>query len=113
MKEHELAPPDFLRLMEQSGVSTWIRTSDSLFGFYFILVFHTIGMALIVGANVVLDLRLLGALPDVPLLPLERLFPIMWTGFFLNAISGTLLVIGYPTKSLTNPVFYFKLLFIL
>ena len=108
-----MAPPDFLRLMEQSGVSTWIRTSDSLFGFYFILVFHTIGMALIVGANVVLDLRLLGALPDVPLLPLERLFPIMWTGFFLNAISGTLLVIGYPTKSLTNPVFYFKLLFIL
>jgi len=107
-----LSPPVFLRSIEESGLSTWIRQSDSIFGFYFILVFHTIGMALIVGANLVLDLCLLGALPDVPLLPLERLFPIMWSGFLLNAVSGTFLVIGYPTKSLTNPVFYFKLLFI-
>jgi hypothetical protein len=107
-----LAPPEFLRSLEESGISTWIRQSESIFGFYFILVFHTIGMALIVGSNAVLDLRLLGALPDVPLQPMERLFPIMWTGFFVNAISGILLVIGYPTKSLTNPVFYCKLLFI-
>jgi hypothetical protein len=30
----------------------------------------------------------------------------------LNALTGILLVIGYPTKALTNPVFYAKLLFV-
>ena len=30
-------------------------------------------------------------------------------GFWLNAASGVLLLIGYPTKALTNPVFYLKL----
>ena len=35
--------------------------------------------------------------------------PILWGGFWLNAVSGVLLLIGYPTKALTNPVFYLKL----
>ena len=33
-------------------------------------------------------------------------------GFWLNAVSGVLLLVGYPTKALTNPVFYLKLLLI-
>ena len=30
----------------------------------------------------------------------------------MNAVSGVLLLIAYPTKALTNPVFYLKLTFI-
>jgi hypothetical protein len=33
----------------------------------------------------------------------------MWFGFWVNAASGLLLLIAYPTKALTNPVFYLKL----
>ncbi len=40
---------------------------------------------------------------------LRRFLPILWAGFWLNAVSGVLLLIGYPTKALTNPVFYLKL----
>jgi hypothetical protein len=36
----------------------------------------------------------------------------MWFGFWLNAVSGVALLIGYPTKALTNPLFYVKLAFI-
>jgi hypothetical protein len=36
----------------------------------------------------------------------------MWAGFWANALSGVLLLIAYPTKALTNPVFYLKLTFI-
>jgi hypothetical protein len=36
----------------------------------------------------------------------------MWMGLWLNVLSGIALLIGYPTKALTNPVFYLKLLFI-
>jgi hypothetical protein len=40
---------------------------------------------------------------------MRRFLPILWAGFWLNAVSGVLLLIGYPTKALTNPVFYLKL----
>jgi hypothetical protein len=104
-----LGPPMFLRAIEGTGFSTWLRESESPFAFYFILLFHTFGLALLVGANAVVDLRLLGVARAIPLAPLKRLFRIMWIGFAMNAITGVLLVIAYPTKSLTNPDFYIKL----
>jgi len=102
-------PPVLLRTIEQSGFSTWLRESESPFAFYFVLLFHTFGLALLVGANAVIDLRLLGIEREIPLAPLKRLFGIMWLGFAINAVSGVLLLIAYPTKALTNPVFYIKL----
>jgi hypothetical protein len=104
-----LAPPLFFQTIEETGFSTWLRESDSPFAFYFILLFHTFGLALLVGANVVVDLRLLGFARGIPLAPLQRLFRIMWIGFSINAVTGILLVIAYPTKSLTNWDFYLKL----
>jgi hypothetical protein len=104
-----LAPPSFLQAIEDTGFSTWLRESESPFAFYFILLFHTFGLALLVGANTVVDLRLLGVARAVPVAPLKRLFPIMWIGFAMNAVTGVLLVIAYPTKSLTNVDFYAKL----
>ena len=102
-------PPLLLQTIEESGLSTWLRESESPFAFYFVLLFHTFGLALLVGANAVIDLRLLGIGRDIPLAPLKRLFGIMWLGFAINAVSGLLLLIAYPTKALTNPVFYTKL----
>ncbi len=104
-----MAVPEFLNTIEQSGLSIWIRESDSVFAYYFILLCHTIGLALLVGANTVVDLRLLGVASDLPLKPLERLFSIMWLGFGINATSGVFLLIAYPTKAFTNPIFYIKL----
>jgi hypothetical protein len=37
---------------------------------------------------------------------------VMWLGFGINAFSGVFLLIAYPTKAFTNPVFYIKLLLI-
>ncbi len=107
-----MVPPTFLRTLEDSGFSTWLRESESPFAFYFVLLFHTFGLALLVGANTVMDLRILGVASDIPLAPLKRLFRIMWIGLGINALTGVLLIIAYPTKALTNPVFYMKLTFI-
>ena len=54
-----MAVPEFFGAIERSGLSTWIRESPSLFAFYFILLLHTVGLSLVVGANVVVDLRTL------------------------------------------------------
>lgn len=112
VKELILAVPVIFNTIEQSGISVWLRESQSIFGFYFILLFHTFGMALVVGANMVVDLRILGVASSIPLHPLKRLFNVMWAGFILNAVTGILLLTAYPTKELTNPDFYLKLIFI-
>ena len=104
-----MAVPEFFNTLEQTGLSTWLRESDSVFSFYFILLCHTVGLSLLVGTNAVLDLRLLGVASALPLKPFKPFFSLMWLGFGINAISGVFLLIAYPTKAFTNPVFYVKL----
>lgn len=64
---------------------------------------------MLVGASVVIDLRILGVARELPLSMLKRLYPMIWAGFWIQVVSGVLLLIGYPTKSLTTQVFYIKL----
>jgi hypothetical protein len=104
-----LAIPVIFQTIEESGLSSWIRDSPSIFAFWFILSVHAIGMGLLVGASAVIDLRILGVAPDLPLSPLKGLYRIIWTGFWIQVVSGTLLLIAYPTKALTNLDFYLKL----
>jgi len=99
----------FLLWLESTPLSQWVTGSDSIFAFPGILTFHAIGMGFAVGLNAALDLRILGIAPAVPLAEMRRFVPVLWFGFWMNAISGVLLLIGYPTKALTNPVFYLKL----
>ena len=100
------------RAIEQTGLSIWIRESDSFFAYWLILSFHAIGMGLLVGASLLIDLRILGFAPDLPLSPIKKLYRFIWTGFWIQVSSGVLLLIAYPTKSLTNPDFYLKLILI-
>ena len=99
----------FLAWVESTALSQWVVGSPSMFAFPGILTLHAIGMGFAVGVSAAIDLRILGAAPNVPLRELRRFLPILWAGFWLNAVSGALLLIGYPTKALTNPVFYLKL----
>ena len=98
--------------IESSAFSVWVRESTSLFGFPAIISCHTVGLGLVAGLSAAIDLRILGFAPRVPLLEMKRFFWLIWFGFWLNAASGVVLLIAYPTKALTNPVFYAKLTFI-
>ena len=102
----------FFRWVEAWPLGIWVREYPSIWGFPFILVLHTIGLAFMVGVNVVVDVRALGGAPGVPLISLRRYYRWMWAGFWVNAFSGVLLLVAYPTKALTNPLFYVTLSFI-
>ena len=97
----------FLAWLESTSLSQWIV--GSLWAFPAILTFHAIGMGIAAGLSAMLDLRVLGVARGIPLSELRRFLPVLWIGFWVNAVSGVLLLIGYPTKALTNPVFYLKL----
>jgi hypothetical protein len=100
----------FLIWLENTGLSVWIRETPSLWGFPFILFLHTLGLAMLAGINSAFMLWVLSLADKYPLAPMERYFPAMWLGLAVNTISGLLLLIAYPAKALTNPVFYAKLI---
>ena len=98
-----------LEWLQATSFGVWVRESRSIWAYPSILTAHTIGLAVLVGANTVLNLRLLGVYEEAPIEPLESLFPLMWTGFGINAVSGLALFIADATKRATQPVFLVKM----
>lgn len=101
-----------LRALQDSAFSTWVVGSDSIWAYPMILTMHTIGLGIVVGAAAVIDFRLLGVGPGIPLEEIERVFPIFWTGFTINLISGVMLFVSEAADKATQPVFLVKLLLI-
>jgi len=103
---------EFLEFLEQTGLATFIRESSSFLAFPTFLCVHTLGLSLLVGANVVVAVRVLGVAGSIPLQPLERLFPFMWLGFILSVLSGAGLAIAKATTLVLNPILLVKLVLI-
>lgn len=70
---------------------------------------HTVGLAMVVGPNAVLDLRLLGAGSRLPLAELRHIFRVIWIGFAINASTGLVLFVSEAAEKGTLWVFYVKL----
>jgi hypothetical protein len=92
--------------IEQTPLSIYVR--EDFYAFFVILIFHSLGMALLVGGGLAICLRAAGLAGAAPLEKFSGFFPVMWVGLAMAAVSGVLLVIGYPAKALTNPVFALK-----
>jgi hypothetical protein len=103
---------DILNSIEQSQFSIWVRESSSIWAFPTVLFLHTLGMSMVAGGNAAIDLVLLGIWPKTPVKPLERLYPVMWWGFWINAVTGTVLLMQDATAKLSNPDFYVKMVFV-
>jgi hypothetical protein len=70
------------------------------------------GMGVVAGISAMISLRLLGVSPKLPVQPLERLYPLIWWGFGVNAVTGTALLLASASKRLVDPTFYVKMIFI-
>jgi hypothetical protein len=103
---------ELLASLENSGFGVWLRESPTIWAYPAILTLHTLGLAVLVGGNAVVDLRLLGYARGIALSSLDKLFPVMWLGFWVNAISGVALFVGDATTKGTTQVFIWKLVII-
>jgi hypothetical protein len=100
----------FLESLESTGISLFVRESDSLLSFPTILTTHTFGYCFILATNVIVSARLLGFASSIPLKPLRKLFPMMWIGLILTTITGLLLVMAAAQKRVPNPILWFKMI---
>jgi hypothetical protein len=103
---------DFLSQIEATAFATWVREAPTVWAYPTVLFLHTVGLGFLVGGNIAIDLRVLGVARELPFAPMERFFPYMWAGFWVNAVSGVVLLMADATTKLTNPVFTIKMVFV-
>jgi hypothetical protein len=80
-----------LAWLESLRISVWVGESTSVWAQPTILTLHTTGMAILVGASWVLDLRLLGIGRHIPLSAFRWVFRAAAVGLILNLPTGLLL----------------------
>jgi hypothetical protein len=102
----------FLAWLESSAFSSWLRESPSLLAYPAVLFLHTVGLVFTAGPSTVISVRLLGVGRGLPLAPLDRFFPVIWTGFWVSAVSGLLMLAVDATTKLANPLFSVKMIFV-
>ena len=74
---------------------------------------HFVGLTLLLGVVVLVDLRVLGIVKGVSFASLHRLLPWAAFGFGLNTITGLLFFVGIPGQYTQNKAFYWKVALVL
>jgi len=102
----------FLEFLENMAFSQWVKNAPTIWAFPTILIVHTLGMSMVAGVSAMISLVVLGFWPAVPIKPFERAFPVLWWGFGINAVSGTMMLVADATTKLTMLDFYIKMAFV-
>lgn len=103
---------DFLLATGDWGIARALRASGTFYAS--VNAAHILGMALLVGAILPLDLRIAGGFRSVALPDLARVLrPVAVTGLALATLTGALLFTVNPADYLANPAFRLKLLLLL
>lgn len=94
--------------LQNSSFAHWLAQG----AFPPIITLHSVGMALLVGLQMLINLRVLGMGRELPISSLRRFMKVVWLGFIVNAVSGALLFSIYPDKYFHSTLFRFKMAFI-
>jgi hypothetical protein len=76
---------------------------------------HILGVAVLFSSAMLVNLRVLRLLQrDAPLADVaQRFLPVIWPVLLVLLVSGSLLIIGEPRRSLLNTTFYLKMALLL
>lgn len=97
--------------MSASGL-TWLASNP--IAYPALEVAHIVGIALLLGSLVLLELRVWGAAPELPLRPLARLaLTVTLGGFALVAASGLLMFATQPAELISNRALQLKFALVL
>jgi hypothetical protein len=70
---------------------------------------HFVGLTLLLGVVLLVDLRVLGLMKGVSFMSLHRLLPLAAFGFGVNVVTGMLFFVGIPGQYIDNKAFYWKI----
>ena len=97
----------FVQAVEGSAINEWILSSAWLWPGLEIL--HFLGLSLLLGSLLIIDLRLAGYFRSIDIQATHRLLPWTFVGFTLNLVTGILFVLGDPARYTANIGFLWKM----
>jgi hypothetical protein len=100
---------EVFRSLQNSAFTDWFLGSESIWTYPTVLTLHTVGLAMLVGASLIVHLRVLQIGTALPLARLRPLYRVIWAGFIINLASGTVLFITEAADRVVDPIFYAKL----
>lgn len=74
-------------------------------------ILHFLGLSLLFGVVLLINLRILGVVKNAAFIDLHRLLPWAVGGFFINAVSGMLFFTSAPQTYTANVAFHWKMVF--
>jgi hypothetical protein len=101
---------DFLFWLENTRIA--ILVSQTMYGYPLLETIHAIGMALMIGSLGLLNARVLGFRPQLPVFAVSMLLPVAWVGFALNALTGTALFMSLATEFWFSITFRVKMVLV-
>ena len=99
----------------QFAHDTWLGdyTRNNSWVYTLGLVLHFIGLCLLMGGMLVIDLRLLGLIKRVPIRAVLALLPVAIAGFLLNLLTGIMFFCFDSFGFWRNPAFKLKMALVL
>lgn len=101
----------FVQAVEGSPINEWVLSSAWLWPTLEIL--HFLGLSLLLGSLLIIDLRLAGFFRAIDLRATHKLLPWTFLGFGLNLATGVLFVLGDPARYTANIGFWWKMALVL
>ncbi len=97
--------------LAETALSQWILLTYWLWPVLEIV--HFIGLSLLLGGLILIDLRLAGHVRALNPAATHQLLPLVFTGFGLNLITGVLFFIGDPMRYSINIGFQIKMVLVM
>jgi hypothetical protein len=98
------------QLALDSALNQWIQ--DTYWLWPVLEILHFMGLSLLLGGLLVMDLRLAGHFRGFELEATHRLLPVVFIGFGLNLVTGILFFYGDPMRYSINIGFQIKMLLV-
>jgi hypothetical protein len=101
----------FVQAVEGSAINSFIIGSAWIWPAMEII--HFVGLSLLLGSLLVMDLRLAGFIRQVNIVATHKLLPWVFLGFGMNLATGFLFLMGDPARYTANIGFWWKMFLVL
>lgn len=101
----------FVQAVEGSAINQWVM--GSAWAWPIMEILHFIGLSLLLGALLVIDLRMAGLFRRINVVATHKLLPWVFIGFGINLVTGFLFVMGDPARYTANIGFWWKMILVL
>lgn len=98
------------RLIVDGPLNLWIQ--DTYWVWPVLEITHFIGLSLLLGGLIIIDLRLAGHFRTISLQATHQLLPFVLAGFGLNLLTGILFFYGDPMRYAINIGFQIKMVLV-